>query len=836
MDLLPVRGVVTALSLTALFALSASVPAQTSLPFPLVSVGADGATGLTRLDTDGAALAALTSPRALRLTGLSLGEQGSVSLDLTRMDLNRLKLGFVVNGLPSPGLLDGLDLSVWRGSVAGDASSDVLLSFSQRGSRGWISSGGQLFHLMPQPGSGGSWDDSHVLLVRESELAERGASFAADCGLDELNALTGVTRDAVPASGISPVSPPSDPGYLGSCSFWECAIAIETDFQLFSIFGDLGAETAYVTTLLAAVSARYEDQIDTVLTFPYVQFYTTAADPWSTPDNGGGSITMLGEFESAWEGAVPAGAVLGHFVSGANLGGGVAYLGALCDTSQTFSFAVSGNISGQVPFPVSVGPLNWDFMVFAHETGHNFNSPHTHDFSPQIDNCAGGTCITDGTVMSYCHQCPGGLSNITTFFNEPTVVNVMKAHANSCLPLYAPLIADASAQPTLIAPGAVSALSVEVLGAPVGAVNLNWRPDSGSSFTAVAMSPLGGNLYGANLPGPACGDAPEWNFSMVDATCGPWSSDTFSAEVGLQTVLAHHDLEGGSSWSVGAAGDDASTGVWVHGDPNGTGAQPGDDVTAGGSDCWFTGQGSLGGGLGENDVDGGTTTLTTSNLDLSSGDARIGYWRWYSNDTGNGPNNDVFTVQVSNGGAYVTVELLGPSGPGTSGGWIWHDFLVSDFVAPSSTVTVRFIASDLDIGSIVEAAIDELSVFRVDCGDVCQTDLGFGGPGSASLSICGGDLSSGNPADLSLTGATPSSLAGLFVGAVNGQAPFKGGTLVPVPWLSLTLLGTDGSGDLGFSVPGGNGPFTAFVQVVYPDGAQALGFGFSNGLQVEFLP
>jgi hypothetical protein len=101
-------------------------------------------------------------------------------------------------------------------------------------------------------------------------------------------------------------------------------------------------------------------------------------------------------------------------VSGANLGGGIAYLSTLCDTAQDFSFAVSGNIDGQVPFPIAVGPLNWDFMVTAHETGHNFGSPHTHDFSPPIDQCAFGICITDGTLMSYCHLCPGGLASITT--------------------------------------------------------------------------------------------------------------------------------------------------------------------------------------------------------------------------------------------------------------------------------------------------------------------------------------------------------------------------------------------------------------------------------------
>ena len=104
------------------------------------------------------------------------------------------------------------------------------------------------------------------------------------------------------------------------------------------------------------------EQIDTQWTIPYLQFYTTSNDPWSTPDIPGGMIDMLGEFESAWAGNVPNGAVIGHFISGASLGGGVAYLGALCDTSQTFSFAVSGNMGGVTPFPITVNPLNFAFF------------------------------------------------------------------------------------------------------------------------------------------------------------------------------------------------------------------------------------------------------------------------------------------------------------------------------------------------------------------------------------------------------------------------------------------------------------------------------------------
>lgn len=824
MNQLRIRGV-----LVALVVATSTVPvmAQSTRSFPMLPHGEDAQTGFPVLRPEASSFGALAQSSRVVLTGLDLGGR-TVDLDLKQVNLARLGFGFHVDGQPAPGLLSGLDLSVWTGGVVGESGSEVVLSFSREGSFGWVTSGGDTVHLLPRAGAGGDWSAHEVLLANESELSAAGLSPGDFCALDRLPDVRGDSK--APRTPQVPAKT-SDGG--GDCEVFECAMAIETDFQLFQQFGSLGAETTYVTTLLAAISARYEEQIDTVLVFPYVQFYTTSGDPWFTPDSGGDSIDMLGEFESAWAGNVPAGAVLGHFVSGANLGGGVAYLGALCDSSHTFSFAVSGNVDGDTPFPIAVGPLNWDFMVVAHETGHNFNAPHTHDYSPPLDNCAGGQCITDGTIMSYCHLCPGGLSNITTFFHPVSVAD-MVSHASNCLPLAAPLVADATAQPSLIPPGAPTPLTVEVQGTPVGTVNLQYRLQPAGAFTVIPMNALGGGNYGANLPSAQCGQAPEWFFSMVDASCGFVQTATFSAEVGVSSIVFADAFETSTGWSTAGPGDDASTGIWTRSDPNGTSAQPENDVSNPGSQCFFTGQGSPGGGVGDQDVDGGQTTLTSPPLNLTAPGARIGYWRWYSNDAGSTPNTDIFVVDVSaNGSTWVNVETVGPAGAGTGGGWIYHEFAVADFIAPSATGRVRFIASDEGSGSIVEAAVDDFEVFSVDCVGGCQTNLGFGGPGTAVLSICGGDLSPGNPADLSLTGATPNGTAWLMAGLVFSPTPAKGGVIVPVPALLVQAQGLDGSGSLGFQVGGFTGPFTAYLQYAYALPSAPQGWGFSNALEVN---
>jgi hypothetical protein len=53
-------------------------------------------------------------------------------------------------------------------------------------------------------------------------------------------------------------------------------------------------------------------------------------------------------------------------------------------------------------------------MVFSHELGHNLGAYHTHDENPPVDDCGNGDCSVtpNGTIMSYCHTCPGGMSNI----------------------------------------------------------------------------------------------------------------------------------------------------------------------------------------------------------------------------------------------------------------------------------------------------------------------------------------------------------------------------------------------------------------------------------------
>jgi hypothetical protein len=808
----------------ALALLAAGASAQVTVPFPLTAAGAGPQPGIRVFEPRPAEIALLAEFQQVRLTEVPQADGPPVELLLERIDLGRLGFGFQVDGQPRPDLLEGLDLSVWTGAIAGRPGSEAVLSFSNHGVRGWIADGASLTHLLPEPVEG-DWSRAVALVASETQLREVGVENSFRCSAESL------PRELVPvhAQGEELVA------FGGSgCELREAKIAIETDFQLNQVFGgSLAAETAHITSLLAAGSDRYVEQIDTILTYPYVQFYTTSNDPWSSPDNGGDSIDMLNEFVGAWSGNLPAGAVLGHLLSGAGLGGGVAYLSGICDTTESFSFAVSGNLNGQTQFPITVNPFNWEFIVYTHETGHSFSSPHTHDYNPPIDNCAGGACINNGTIMSYCHLCDGGMLNMTTFFH-PTVVNVMKNGAASCLPLFTGVEVQTL---TLIAPDVATPVSATVVGTPVGAVNLNYRSSPFASFQAVAMSPSGGNQYSANLPGQPCGSAPEYFVSFDDASCGPVISGVVAVDVGLETILLADDFEAPSGWTVGAAGDNASSGVWERVNPVSTSAQPGDDVTVGGTLCFVTGQ-HPGGSVGANDVDNGKTTLTSPTIDLSGGDARVGYWRWFSNDAGSNPGQEIFEIAISNNGGstWTPVENVGPGGQEASGGWFFHEFTVSDLVAPTANVRLRFVASD-DIGAVVEAAIDEFVVRRVSCV-LCQDDLGFGGPGDLRLDLCGDPLTAGGTADLAVTNAVPGTPVYLLASLVSNPTPFVNGTLITNPLVGSVQLNADGAGSVLVSgLQGGVPvPVTLFLQSFAIDLAEPGFIEISNALAAQFLP
>lgn len=179
----------------------------------------------------------------------------------------------------------------------------------------------------------------------------------------------------------------------------------------------------------------------------------------------------------------------------------------------------------------------------------------------------------------------------------------------------------------------------------------------------------------------------------------------------------YDDFETNRGWIGGLASDTATAGRWERAVPqattntSGLPVQPGADHTpTPGTLCWVTG--ATGGTAGDSDLDGGTTTLLSPVFDLAGATAAtFSYWRIYSNNMGNNPNTDWWTVQVtSDGSTWVDLERTQAS----SLAWTQFSFDLENFVTLTDHVQVRFVADDTAPSSLVEALVDDvfLSVTR----------------------------------------------------------------------------------------------------------------------------
>ena len=206
-----------------------------------------------------------------------------------------------------------------------------------------------------------------------------------------------------------------------------------------------------------------------------------------------------------------------------------------------------------------------------------------------------------------------------------------------------------------------------------------------------------------------------------------------------------------AGWIVGATGDDATSGLWTRVEPLGTGPRPAatrpqpalerpgfiprprpsplheeetiltqgnaapyfDNTPSPGSFCFVTGQGTDSTQWDQADVDGGRTTLTSPWLPVS-GMSRptLSLWRWFYShdalDTEQPDPDDSLTILVTaNGLTWVRAETI----RGWADRWTESRFDVQALVGPSNFVRVRFVATDGNRPTAVEAAIDDVALW-----------------------------------------------------------------------------------------------------------------------------
>lgn len=332
-----------------------------------------------------------------------------------------------------------------------------------------------------------------------------------------------------------------------------------------------------------------------------------------------------------------------------------------------------------------------------------------------------GSSITPQITIDYLtlDDDDGDINNGTP--NYDAICAAFDAHNMDCPAIQFLSFTYPDGKPEMVSPNQEASFRMVVngqAGAPVSGTGEFYYSVDGAPFVVGMIEELSANEYQVTLPAVDCFSRVDWYVtaqtddaqSITDPAGAP--SVTYSALAASSSAVAvSDDFQSDLGWTVSNSGG-LTDGSWQRAIPAG-GGDRGDPATDfdGSGYCYVTDNAD-----DNSDVDDGTTSLTSPTLDLSGGEARISYARWYSNNNGNAPFADVMEVFVSDndGADWVLAETVGPTEQ-AAGGWYESSFWLGDFVENTATVKVRFDASDLGDGSVVEAGVDDFEVTLFAC-------------------------------------------------------------------------------------------------------------------------
>lgn len=286
----------------------------------------------------------------------------------------------------------------------------------------------------------------------------------------------------------------------------------------------------------------------------------------------------------------------------------------------------------------------------------------------------------------------------------------------------------------------------------LGDVKLFYRV-RGGAWDSLVMTHQGGTNYSGQIPGQAEGAIVDYYFGVYDNMGTPFANSyaPFGFRPGAVSVETNIPYQFGvglgkikgfdfetpvTDWTIGnAPGDNATSGIWVQAKPIGSyvnsvsgqlPVQPNYDKTLGNGQngmCLVTGNASsTGSPVGTADVDNGKTTVITPTFDLTDFEQPvIEYYRWYTNDMGSNPGQDIWNVQIKDASAVIWIQNVDRTRV-SDNSWRRRIFAVKEYLPNSKQVMMRFVAEDLNPGSAVEAAVDDIFIY-----DKASSPLSVGG-------------------------------------------------------------------------------------------------------------
>ena len=365
---------------------------------------------------------------------------------------------------------------------------------------------------------------------------------------------------------------------------------------------------------------------------------------------------------------------------------------------------------------------------------------YTFDGAPDGPNGTEGIIYTDVLVeVLFADDNDANLTNGT-----PNDIAIIQAFALHGITLLSNAVIAHS--PVSLAPGNIAInISANISATyswALSSANCFYRVNDNQNWNSLSMT-SNGNNFTATIPAQTNGNIVAYYISLSDnygfeSGINPQESNIVplkDANLPYFTMVGYElyneedfDFNVGF-WQTGDPIDNATTGLWEIGAPIGSYDDPsslsgivqtGTQHTQNGYACAFTGNASsINDGIGTNDVDGGHTTLYSPYYNLSSYiNPAFTYWRWYTNNPSSGanPGADWWQVLITDDGVnWVYVENTLSSDLS----WRRNAFRVKDYVNLSSSVQLKFIASDsirpgqnLDGGSLIEAAVDDLYLYE----------------------------------------------------------------------------------------------------------------------------
>jgi hypothetical protein len=317
----------------------------------------------------------------------------------------------------------------------------------------------------------------------------------------------------------------------------------------------------------------------------------------------------------------------------------------------------------------------------------------------------------------------GNLADGTPNYNQ--ICPVFSSHSISCPAISLLAFQYPSGRPTLVPVNQTFSFPVNVVGVTgtpqPGTGTLNYRIGAAGSFTSVPMTQGLPNQYTATLPAAPCLSLIQYYLAAQTTTAAtqtdpanPAVSVFASIVASSMVTVADLNFQSDPGWTV-TNDPSLTTGAWQRAVPilPAPSGCPSADADGSGM-CWVTDNRS-----GNFDVDGGPTTLTTGNYDLSAFlGATVSYSRWFTNAT---TLDDTLRVDTSADGGTTWFPM---DSTGNSVGWTPTAFYISMVGGGplTSQFRFRFVVSDNPNNSVCEAGIDAFKLVGYTCAAACYAN------------------------------------------------------------------------------------------------------------------